>query len=333
MASIKDIAKITGLSLATVSRVFNNSPSVSPKTRSKVLDAAKQLDYHPNQMAAALRSGKSKIIGVIVPEVNNYFFSSIINGIEKKLTDLGYRIIIAQSHESAENEHKALQSFLNLNVDGILMSISKKTTDYTLFKKIISDQLPIVFFDRIPKLEGINSVTLDDYKGAYIATEHLIKGGCKHLVHIAGDSKVSIFKKRKKGFLDALAKHKHPVNTYTVSELSSNPKKDLELINTLFQLYPTIDGIFVHGDESSLYLMNLLQSLKISIPKQLKLIGFGNANYSELVQPPLSSIDQRCDEMGAIAATILLKHLTKKQTMPQKEILSPKLIIRQSSAN
>ncbi|MEM0934108.1 MAG: LacI family DNA-binding transcriptional regulator, partial [Bacteroidota bacterium] len=137
MAGIKEIAKITGVSLATVSRVFNQSPLVSEKTRERVLKVARDLDYRPNVMAAALRSGKSKIIGVIVPEVNNLFFSGIINGIERIVSDSGFHIIISQTHEQQDKENTALNSFLELNVGGVLMSISKETEDYTNIQKII----------------------------------------------------------------------------------------------------------------------------------------------------------------------------------------------------
>jgi len=332
MSGIRDIAKITGLSLATVSRVFNNSPAVSPKTRAKVLKAAKEIDYQPNMMAAALRSGKSKIIGVLVPEVNNFFFSSIINGIEKKLADLGYKIIIAQSHESFEKEQSAIQSFVNLKVDGILLSLSKETSNYTQFKKVIKNKTPMVFFDRVPDSEEFNTVTLDDHYGAYIATEHLIKSGCKQLIHILGDPSVSIFSKRKNGFLAALRNYQYQIEPRNMVSLYYNQKKDSTLLKNLLRVNPKIDGIFAYGDETCLYLLNIMSSLSVEVPKQVKVIGFGNANYSSLIQPALSSIDQKCNEMGERAATMLVNSLHDPSSNAiVKDILSPKLIVRGST--
>lgn len=331
MAGIKEIAKITGLSLATVSRVFNESHLVSPKTREKVLKAAEELDYQPNIMAAALRSGKSKIIGVIVPEVNNFFFSGIINGIEKIVSDSGYNIIISQSHESQEKENEALNSFLKLKVEGILISISKETIDFSLIQKIINSQVPVIFFDRIPNLEQINSVTLDDYKGAFFATEHLINQDCKNIIHIAGDSKVSIFDERRKGFIDAVSKSKHKDIRHSILELTTNVKIDLEILQKAFKANPNIDGVFAFGDEIGLHALNLLKTMNVAVPENVKLIAFGNADFTNLTEPKISTIDQECSQMGELAANLLLKNLQDKKMDPETTVLSPKLIVRAST--
>lgn len=331
MAGIKEIAKITGLSLATVSRVFNESHLVSPKTREKVLKAAEELDYQPNIMAAALRSGKSKIIGVIVPEVNNFFFSGIINGIEKIVSDSGYNIIISQSHEFQEKENEALNSFLKLKVEGILISISKETTDFSLIQKIINSQVPVIFFDRIPNLEQINSVTLDDYRGAFFATEHLINQDCKNIIHIAGDSKVSIFDERRKGFIDAVSKSRHNTIKHSILELTTNVKIDLEVLQKAFKTNPNIDGIFAFGDEIGLHALNLLKTMDIAVPENVKLIAFGNADFTNLTEPKISTIDQQCSQMGELAANLLLKNLQDKKMEPETTVLSPKLIVRDST--
>ncbi|WP_411028955.1 LacI family DNA-binding transcriptional regulator [Spongiimicrobium sp. 3-5] len=331
MAGIKDIAKITGLSVATISRVFNDSPLVSQKTKTKVLQTARELDYQPNMMAAALRSGKSKIIGVIVPEVNNNFFSSIINGIEQKVSDLGYNIIISQSHESEKNESAALQSFAQLNTDGVLMSLSKETTDFSQIRKLIRGKIPIVFFDRAPEIEQVNSVVLDDYQGAFLATQHLIDQGCKHIVHIAGDVNVSIFNERRLGFSGAMKKNGITCNKKNIIELYWNIQADKTLLKEYLAQNKSTDGIFVFGDEGCLYVMNILKELGVDIPGQIKLIGFGNADYSAFVNPAISTIDQKCAEMGLWAAEILLKNLGSDQATFSKRVLSPELIVRDST--
>ena len=330
MAGIKEIAKITGLSLATVSRVFNDSSLVSPKTREKVLKAAKEIDYRPNMMAAALRSGKSKIIGVIVPEVNNSFFSDIINGIERVVSDSGFNIIISQTHEQQEKENAALNSFLELNVDGVLMSISKATKDYSHIQKVIDSKKPIVFFDRRPTLENIDTVLLNNFLGAYIATEHLIHMNCKNLLHITGSSEVSIFEERKNGFLAATQKHRISSVVHHLQDSKSESHSDLQSLKIILEKHPNIDGIFAYGDEMAIHLLNLLSTLKIDVPRKVKLIGFGNANFSGLTQPSLSSIDQESSLMGELSANLLLQNL-KKKTKPTSKILSPKLIKREST--
>ncbi|MFD2586434.1 LacI family DNA-binding transcriptional regulator [Croceitalea marina] len=333
MAGIKDIAKLTGLSLATISRVFNDSPLVSKKTKDKVLKAAKKLDYQPNLMAAALRSGKSKIIGVVVPEINNSFFSKIINGIEQKANAHKYTIIIAQSHESKERETKAIQSLIQSKVDGILISISKETDDFDIINRLDSNGTPIVFFDRIPPLENVNQVVFDDYEGAYIATKHLIEQRCNRIIHIAGNPKISIHKKRQNGFIDALKKNNYPFIESDIIHLTMDESEDIKTIQKLLKNKISFDGVFAHGDESCLYLLNVLKTIGVSVPKNVKLIGFGNNKFSELIQPKLSTIDQRCLEMGELATSRLLELLKSKNRMnPETTILSPKLIIRASSS-
>lgn len=322
---------MTGLSLATVSRVFNNSPLVSPKTREKVFEAARKLDYQPNMMAASLRSGKSKIIGVVVPEVNNPFFSSIINGIELQLRHFGYNIIIAQSHDSTEDEAKALESFVQLKADGILMSLAKETTDFSHIQGVMKKEIPMVFFDRVPNLDPINSVVLNDFKGAHMATQHLIEQGCRNLIHIAGDQHLSIFKQRKEGFLKALKAHGFPVTKNNFLELTWDMVRDTVAIKKLLLRHPEIDGFFTYGDEGCLYLMNILKALKVDIPDQIKLMGFGNTDFSGLVDPKISTVDQKCNEMGLLAAEMLLKNLKREQMAFAQEVLSPELIKREST--
>lgn len=332
MAGIKDIAEKTGFSLATISRVFNDSNLVSNKTKAKVLRVAKELDYQPNLMAAALRSGKSKIIGVIVPEINNPFFSAIINGIELRASELGYNIIIAQSHELSQKENKAIQSLLKLNVEGILISVSKQTNYLPILAKLKTNKVPIVFFDRTPYENNIDQVILDDYKGAFIATEHLINQNCKNLLHIVGDLEISIHQKRKNGFKDALIKNGIPIKEQHFLSLEMDAIQDVSKIKLLLQNKLPVDGIFVHGDETCFYVLNILKDLKVNVPKKVKLVGFGNTNFSMLSHPKLSSIDQGCIEMGTYASEILIKQLKSKTPLPtQKKILSPKLIVRESS--
>lgn len=332
MSNIKDIANLTGLSLATISRVFNNSPLVSPKTRRKVLKAAKELDYRPNIAAAALRSGKSRIVGVVVPEINNPFFGEIINGIEKKMKNWGYNIIISQSHDSEELEMKVLQSFMQLNVDGILISMAKETTNQSEIQKIVGQKVPLVFFDRLPSLDAVSSVVLDDYKGALTATQHLIDQGCSNLVHIAGGSQVSIFEERKRGFEEALANNNLKLNDYNIIELSSDMRSNKVMIEQLLKKYPTIDGFFAHGDIFGLYLLDILKSMNIRVPEQIKLVGFGNSDFTEHVTPDMTSIDQNCRQMGVLAAETIINHINSKETIVSKQVLSPRLVIRNSSS-
>ncbi len=316
--------------MATISRVLNNSPLVSEKTKRIVLNAAQALDYQPNLTAAALRSGKSKIIGVIVPEINNPFFSSIINGIEQYIGKKGYSIIIAQSHESQKKELHAIQSFVKLNVDGILISISKESTNFPFLDKLEQEKIPIVFFDRNPQIDNIKEVVLDDFSGAYMATEHLIQQGGNTLIHIAGNQNLSLYKDRKKGFQSAMEHYQRNFTENQVLELRKNITQDTQVLQELIKKN-NVDSIFVNGDEDCIYVLNIIKSLGYKIPTDVKLIGFGNLSIGVLVQPSISTIDQRAEDMGMVAAKTILQSLNENQPITIKEVLSPKLIVRESS--
>ncbi len=331
MSNIKDISALTGLSLATISRVFNNSPLVAPKTKQKVLNAAKQLDYRLNISASALRSGKSRTIGVIVPEIKSSFFGEIINGIEKKMKDWGYNIIIAQSHDSEVLEKEVLESFMQLNVDGVLISIANETTNISEIQKIVGKKSPIVFFDRFPNSDTASSVVLDDYIGARIATKHLIEQGCKNIVHITGNLDVFIFRERKRGFEDIMTIEGLQLNSYNFIELSTDKRSNKLMIDQLLEKYPTIDGFFAYGDVHGLYVLDILKSKNIQVPLQIKVVGFGNSEFTAHVSPSLTSVDQNCNQMGVLAAETLINHISSESPIVSRQVLDPKLIIRTSS--
>ncbi|MBX2873874.1 MAG: LacI family transcriptional regulator, partial [Saprospiraceae bacterium] len=211
MANMKDLAKVTGLSLATISRVFNGSELVTEKTREIVLEAAKSLNYRPNKMAAALRSGKSKTIGVVVPVISRDVFVIAIKSIEEVLSKAGYNIIICQSHESLEKEKDILENLKQLRVDGLIISLSKETSQVDHLQELIDADIPIVLFDRKSEIGNFNSIGIDNYTGAHLATTHLIEQGCQKIIHLAGKESVSIFSERRRGFEAALLEHGLPL--------------------------------------------------------------------------------------------------------------------------
>ena len=180
--TIYDISRKLNVSVATVSRALNNHPRISQATKELVVNAAKEMDYKQNNLAKALKSGETKTVGVIVPYINTNFFSSVIRGIEEELSPHGYRVIICQSHDDAAIEKKQLNTLLHTQVDCIFISISKNTTDTEYIKKVISTtNTPVIFFDRKKDIPGISTITIDDHKGAYLATEHLINQGYKNI--------------------------------------------------------------------------------------------------------------------------------------------------------
>lgn len=331
--TIYDISKKLNISAATVSRALNNNPKISQKTKELVLKTAKEMNYIQNRLAQSLKSGKTFNVGVVLPYIDRKFFSSVISGIEEELSPRGYHVIICQTHEDVNNEIRNIDALLNTQIDGIFISISKTTEDTRHFQRVLNTKTPLIFFDRKKDLPGFSSVTLDDFKGAFLATEHLIQQGCKKIVHFKGDSDLEIYTKRKEGYLAALKKYNIPVNEDLIVPVSSTIKAGATAINQLWKGDEKPDGIFSAGDYSALGAIQKLKQLGARIPQEVCVIGFGNEPFTKHMEMPISSVDQTPLEMGKIAAKVFLEQIEGSQTLTieKKVVLAPKLCIRSSS--
>src|SRR5215218_8477774 len=215
-ATLADIARSVNVTASTVSRALNNHPAISASTKKLVNRAAKKLKYQPNNIASSLRLGKTNIIGVIIPSAEINFFGSVVHGIEKVANAHNYNVLLYQSSELFDFEKKGIETFLRARVDGVLASISKETVNHQHYEEVRKRNIPLILFDRANDALGVPSVVIDDYKGAYNATTHLIEQGCKHIAHIGGQQHVSIFKERLRGYVDALKDHKMPVDKHYI---------------------------------------------------------------------------------------------------------------------
>ncbi|NDP26883.1 MAG: LacI family transcriptional regulator, partial [Flavobacterium sp.] len=203
--TIYDIAKELDITAASVSRALNNNPKISESTRKLVLETATKMNYRQNKLALALRSGKSFNVGVIVPRIDSNFFASIIRGIEEELYAHKYNVIICQTHEDEIREIENINTLLNAQVDGILMSVSNVSTENDrIIKRVIEKKVPLVFFDRKKNIDGVSSVTINDYDVSYLATKHLIDQGCTRIAHLKGNQSLEIFLNRFNGYKQAL---------------------------------------------------------------------------------------------------------------------------------
>ena len=190
--TIHDISKALEIDSSTVSRALNNSPRVSKKTKTKILKKAKELGYQRNSLASKLRTNRSNTIGVIVPRISRHFFAAVISGIEETAYDAGYDVIICQSLDNYEREKKLVETLLANRVDGILISISMETTNYSHFKNYIDNGFPIIYFDRPCEVDKNTNVIINDFKASFEATEHLILNGCKNIVHFSGPQSTTL---------------------------------------------------------------------------------------------------------------------------------------------
>ncbi|QHL88537.1 substrate-binding domain-containing protein [Nibribacter ruber] len=332
--TIHDIAKALNTSAATVSRALNDHPSISEATKVMVRVTAKQLNYQQNRMASSLRSGKSMVIGVIIPSAEISFFGSVIHGIEEVAKARGYNVLLFQSNERYQQEVQGIQTLLQSNVDGIIASIAKETTHYSHFLEAKRRNTPLILFDRAIEDLGVSTVVIDDYKGAYMATEHLVEQGYRRIAHIAGPSHIKIFHERLRGYVDALSANKLVVDEDLIVYGKVSIDSGRERMNQLLQLDLMPDAVFAVEDFTALGALQAIKETEFHQPGQIGLVGFANEAFSAYITPSLTTVDQQTNIMGREAAQLLLNAITgnaNTETLPQKIVLDPKLVVRDSS--
>lgn len=333
--TIADIAKELNLTGATVSRALNNRKGTSEETRKLVQAAAEKMNYRRDRIAWSLRSGRTNIIGVIIPSAEINFFGSVVHGIETMANQHGYNVLIYQSNEKPEYEKKAIETFLSTRVDGILASIAKETMEFSHYLEIKERGVPLVFFDRANDSLNIPSVVVDDFKGAYYATEHLLKQGYQRVAHIAGQQHLKIFKDRLEGYKAALTDNGVPVEEELVyfGDVSINAGR--QAIQYLLSLPQPPDAVFAVEDFTALGAVKELKDKHIDIPGAFGVVGFANESFDEHITPSLSSIDQQTVEMGKEAFRLLMELIEGNGVVSQqtrtKVVLKPVPRFRQSS--
>lgn len=334
--TIKDIAKALGLSTSTVSRALRDSYEISPETKKLVLEYAEKNNYHPNPIALSLKERRSRSIGVIVCEIANSFFSQVINGIESIAYNNGYNVIIAQSRESYDREMLNLQYLTSRSIDGLIISISTETKDFSYFKELNQKGLPIVFFDRIVDEIETHKVIVDNYKGAYDATVHLINCGYRRIATVSNPELLSITKERLAGYRAALADNGIEVNEELIKYCQHGGMivaEVEEVVKELFKLKQKPDAIFASADKLTTGCLRILRTMGMKVPDDIGLIGFSNTDLTELLDPPLSIIKQPAFEMGEVAMNLLLQLIESKRPVTDfvTKVLSTELLIRGST--
>lgn len=333
-ATITDIAKELNTTPATVSRALSNHPRISEKTKRSVHETALKLNYKRNRIASSLRSGKTHLIGVIIPSAEINFFGSVVHGIESIANENGYGVLLFQSNEQRDYEEKGLQNFLSARVDGILVSIAKDTMDYSHFREIKSRRVPLVFFDRANDDLDIDSVVIDDYKGAFLATEHLISQGYTRIAHISGPQHLKNFYDRLKGYMGALQAHKIKIDHSLIYNGNVSIASGRKGTSHFLSLQNPPDAIFATEDFTALGVIKEIKEKGIKIPGQFGVVGFANELFGEHITPTLSTVDQQTIRMGKSALSLLLNIIEGKgidNHTKQKVVLEPLLICRDSS--
>jgi LacI family transcriptional regulator len=333
--SLTKISKILGMSKSTVSKALNNYADVSPDTKKKVLDLAEELNYKPNIFAQNLRSQESKIIGLIIPEIVHYFFSTIISGVVETAETFGYSVIVVQSNDDYKDEVKQLKLLLDKNVDGFLLSLADNTIQFNHVKDVINQGVPFVLYDRTSKLIDCNKVVIDDVKAAQMATQHLIDTGCKKIAIIRNQLKSQGTIDRHKGFKKALLENGMVYDKsidFETHDLSFNAGKIAG--NKICERHKDVDGIFAVTDLMAIGALEALKEHNVAVPDQVSVIGFSNWFLSQITTPHLSTVDQPGFEIGQTAFKLLHQEIQNNKNNikeTSKTVVIPTTVISRES--
>ncbi len=330
--TMKEIAKKLGVSVSTVSRAMKDSPELHPDTKKRIVEMAKSMNYQYNLLAQSLRISRSKVLGVIVPELTSHFFSSNISGIQDTAYKRGYNIMICQSNESFEQEKANIRTLVSSQVDGLLISLSRETKTYQHLHDLYERGIPFIMFDRVTEEIPVSKITVDDAHGAYLVVNHLLEQGCRKIAYFSGPEDLYISKKRKEGYLEALAEYGISQKDSKVYVTDLTPEMNRQVTLDMLESEDLPDAIFAMIDPLAVDVMMILKEKGIKIPDQIALAGFTNNPTSAVVEPSLTTVSQPGYEMGQLAANHLLDQLDEiVPDDPQSFVLLTTLVARNSS--
>lgn len=330
--TMKDIAQALGVSVATVSRALNDSPRISAERKEAIKAYAREHNFAPNMIAESLRHSRVHpihIIGVIVPQINHFYFSSILSGIEEEASARGYQLMVAQSNELYEREVRICQSFYKSKVCGIIVSQAKDTTHYEHFQQLMNNGVPLVFFDRICTGVDSSRVVVDDYMGAMTAVNHLIETGCRRIAFYTSPKKMEITKNRYNGYHDALRRHGLSLDERYI-RLCDN-RTDAEIITPeLLQMPDRPDAFFAVNDDTAIGILYTAKRMGLRVPDDVSICGFTNGERAIACDPMLTTVEQRGKVVGEEAANILIGKVEGFIPMEkvEKRIVRTRLIVR-----
>ncbi|MBK5426367.1 ribose operon transcriptional repressor RbsR [Bacillus mycoides] len=300
MSTIKDVAKLAGVSVATVSRVLNKNGYVHEDTLKKVERAIEMLDYKPSTVARSLYNKKSRLIGLVVPNIVNPFFPEVARAVEDVAYKQGYTVVLCNSDESLEKEKQYIDVLRQNNVDGFIVATNPQNS-----VNYMNLSIPVVAIDRMFN-ERIPTVYADNYAGSQAATKLLIDKGCKHIAHIRGPRDVSTANERFEGFVDVITQNNL---SYMIAESTFDPANSEQVTVELLEEYPHIDGIVAGNDLIAIGVVKAALQKGISIPDDLQIIGFDGISLTEMMYPSITTVAQPIYEMGKIATELLLEQM------------------------
>jgi len=324
LAHIDDVAKLAGVSSATVSRVMNGTAKVSDKKMKSVLDAINETGFKPNEIARSLYKRSSRIIGYIVPSILNIFLNEIGRAIEDEAFQNGYKMILCNSDENPQKEAAYINMLSSMNADGIIITANNEHLE----EEMRNCQIPIVVLDKNAGTRYTASVQSDNYSGGRIATEHLIECGCRHIVLMRGPQKYSSSQQRFLGYVDVCNEHGiQPLFINSQYSFSDGLQCSRELLNR----FPDVDGILASTDMVALSLYKVLCEQGRRVPDEIMIVGYDGLELSELMTPSLTTVVQPIEKIGRLAAKLIIDQVAHKEVEQKENILPVFLKIRQTT--
>ncbi|HEY6978814.1 MAG TPA: LacI family DNA-binding transcriptional regulator [Chitinophagaceae bacterium] len=332
--TIKKLAQELNLSVGTVSKALKDSHEISVETKRKVHDLVNKLNYVPNPYASSLRKRKSRTIAVVLPEVADSFFSLAINGIEAVAQEKGYHVLIYLTHESFSKEENILKDFKSGRVDGILISVSRETTESNHIRDVQTFGIPIVFFDRVCEEVETANVTTNDFESGYVAAKHLVERGCRQITYLSISSTLSIANKRMEGYYKVLSDHGMKMKENGVLFCTNNEADNYRSIKNLMNNNDHPDGLIASVEKLTITVYHVCKDLDLRIPEDVKVISFSNLASALILNPSLTTITQPAFEMGEAAASLLFKALEKRNyVLKDKNVVVPSVLNVRDSTN
>lgn len=334
-ATIYDIAEKLNIAASSVSRALNNSRHVNEETKKLVLKTAAELNYKHNTLASNLRKGQSKTIGVVVPFINQNFFSNVIAGIEDASYLKGYNLIICQSNEQHSKEINCINTLINQHVDCIVISVSVDTTDFAHLQNVIDHGIELIQFDRVAdELETLKVIN-DNEQAAFEAVSHMIEQGYRRIALLEGPQNLQIFHQRKTGYLKAMQKHGLPVADELMIANAWTRELGTKGAHQLLSLPQRPDAIFASAsDFAALGALDAAAGLGIKVPSELGICGYANESFSEITNPAITTVDQYSIYMGKTVANLYFQEMENRddtEVIPKIISIKPKLLVRAST--
>jgi len=329
--TLSDIARRLEVSKVTVSKALRGHADISQETVRRVKEIALELGYYPNYWARSLSSRTSNTIGVVVPKIAHFFFSSVIEAIYDAAFQQNYEIILTVSQEQSEREHKHIQTLLSMRVSGLIVSVSEQTRSHGVFDTVRQTGVPLTFMDRVIAQEGFNTVVADDRGGAFAAAEQAIRVGYRRLAHLAGYQHTNIGRERLRGFEAALKQHDIPLNPDWVVYGGFSEEDGYRGFMKLYASGRMPEFVFAVTFPVALGVYRAAQELGVKIPNDLDIISFGSSGLNHFLDPPMSYIEQPTRELGLKAVELTLEHIRQKDLfVPQHIRIPTKLMLQET---